>query len=179
VTYTQKAQSCAFSFAFDRNSKMDLTTILMLAVVAVLVLFMIRNNRKRKRDAAEMATKFIPGAEVMTSFGLYGTLVSVDETENTVVLETAPKNTVKLHRQSIARVVTPALEVKVTEKAVATSDAPAFGERDAAHKPASKPATKAPAKKPSAQSAAAKKPVAKPAAKSPTTKPAAKKPAAK
>lgn len=140
---------------------MDLTTILMLAVVAVLVLFMIRNNRKRKRDAAEMATKFVPGAVVMTSFGLYGTLVSIDEVENTVLLETSPKTTVKLHRQAISRVVTPAPEAKSSAKSAVSSEAPAFGERDADHKPSAKPATKKPA-------SSAAKTSAKPAAKKPS-----------
>lgn len=147
---------------------MDLTTILMLAVVAVLVLFMIRNNRKRKRDAAEMATKFVPGAEVMTSFGLYGTLVSVDEAENIVVLETSPKVTVKLHRQAIARVVTPAPEGKPAAQTVVSTDAPAFGERDSEHTPAAK---KPAAKKPSTTAGTTKKPAA---SKAPAKKPAAK-----
>lgn len=106
----------------------DPTTLLMLAVVAVLVLFMIRNNRKRKRDAAEMATKFLPGAEVMTTFGLYGTLVSIDEDANTVLLETSPKVTVKLHRQAISRVVTEAPAKKLTKKITSDSSSPEFGE---------------------------------------------------
>ena len=146
----------------------DPTTLLMLAVVAVLVLFMIRNNRKRKRDAAEMATKFVPGAEVMTSFGLYGTLLSVNEEENTVVLETSPKVSVKLHRQSIARVVTEAPAKKVASKVTESNEAPAFGERTTQAKPTAKSAAKP----------AAKKAPAKPAAKKPAAKPASK-PAAK
>ena len=143
----------------------DPTTLLMLAVVAVLVLFMIRNNRKRKRDAAEMATKFVPGAEVMTSFGLYGTLLSVNEEDNTVVLETSPKVSVKLHRQAIARVVNEAPAKKTAAKDPVSTEAPAFGERTTQ----AKPAAKKPAAKP-----AAKKPAAKPAAKKPASKPAAK-----
>jgi preprotein translocase subunit YajC len=150
---------------------MDLTTILMLAVVAVLVLFMIRNNRKRKRDAAELATKFVPGAEVMTSFGLYGTLISVDEADNTVILETSPKVTVKLHRQAVSRVVTEAKAAPAAKAdAVEPVGAPAFGERTVA-----KPAAKKPVAKKPASATADKKPATSSAAK----KPAAKKPAAK
>jgi preprotein translocase subunit YajC len=138
----------------------DPTTLLMLAVVAVLVVFMIRNNRKRKRDAAEMATKFVPGAEVMTSFGLYGTLLSVNEEENTVVLETSPKVSVKLHRQAIARVVTEAPAKKAAPKVSESNEAPAFGERTTQSKPAAKPAAKKAPAKPETN-----KPAAKPAAK--------------
>jgi preprotein translocase subunit YajC len=136
----------------------DPTTLLMLAVVVVLVLFMIRNNRKRKRDAAEMATKFVPGAEVMTSFGLYGTLLSVNEADNTVILETSPKVSVKLHRQAISRVVTEAPVKKSVSKNTDAQDAPAFGERATAAKPAVK---KPAAAKPAVKKPAAKKPAAK------------------
>ena len=155
---------------------MDPTLLLMLAVLAVLVFFMIRNNRKRKRDAEELATKFLPGAEVMTSFGLYGTLVSIDEAGNTVILETSPKVTVKLHRQAVVRVVT---EAPAAKAAPASTTAPAYGERTAAAKPAAKKPAAKPAAKPVAKTqSAAAKPAARTAAK-PAAKAAAKKPAAK
>ena len=40
----------------------DPFTIIMLAVLAVLIFFMFRNSRKRKRDAEELQNKFVPGA---------------------------------------------------------------------------------------------------------------------
>lgn len=76
-----------------------------MAVLAVLVFFMFRNGQKRKKDAAELQKKVVVGAHVMTTFGVYGTIKSIDEAENIVVLETSPKNTLKLHRQAVARVV--------------------------------------------------------------------------
>ncbi len=130
----------------------DPTMILMLAVLAVLVFFMIRNNRKRKRDAEQLATKFLPGAEVMTSFGLYGTIVSIDSVENVVVLEISPKVTMKLHRQAVSRVVKEAPAVKPAAKKAVVTGEPAFGERTVAKKPAAKkPAAKSPATKSSAK----------------------------
>jgi len=86
---------------------MDPFTVIMLAVLALLIFFMFRNGRKRQRDLQELQEKMVPGAEVMTSFGLYGTLVSVDEESNTVLVETSPGATVKLHRQALSRVVDP------------------------------------------------------------------------
>jgi preprotein translocase subunit YajC len=84
---------------------MDMTTVFMLAVLAVLVLFMMRNGRKRKRDAEELQAKVVAGAHVMTNFGVYGDIVSIDEAENKIVLQTSPGNTLTIHRQAVARVV--------------------------------------------------------------------------
>ena len=86
-------------------SKFDPTLLLMGGVLVVLVVFMIRNSRKRKRDAEEMMNKVRPGVEVMTNFGLYGKIKSIDDVENKVVLETSPGQTMTVHRQTIARVV--------------------------------------------------------------------------
>mgnify|MGYP003612285735 FL=1 len=99
---------------------MDLTTVFMLVVLAVLVVFMMRNGNKRKKDAAELQKKVVPGAHVMTNFGLYGDIVSIDEAENKVVIETSPKHTITVHRQAIGRVIEPA-------EAVAPSAGEALG----------------------------------------------------
>ncbi|WP_150309262.1 preprotein translocase subunit YajC [Planctomonas psychrotolerans] len=88
---------------------MDPFTLIMLAVLAMLIFFMFRNGRKRQRDLAALQEQMVPGAEVMTSFGLYGTLLSIDEEANTVLVETSPGVTLKLHRQALTRVVDPVL----------------------------------------------------------------------
>ena len=84
---------------------MDPLTIVMLAVLALLIFFMFRNSKKRKQSTAELQDKMVPGAEVMTNFGLFGTLVAIDEENNIAFLEIAPGTTVRLHRQTLARVV--------------------------------------------------------------------------
>ncbi|MBG6054285.1 preprotein translocase subunit YajC [Salinibacterium sp. CAN_S4] len=84
---------------------MDPLTIGMLAILAVLIFFMFRNSRKRKAQMEELRTQIVPGAEVMTNFGLYGTLVSIDETTKVAELEVAPGNIVRVHSQTIAKVV--------------------------------------------------------------------------
>ncbi|MDP3208881.1 MAG: preprotein translocase subunit YajC, partial [Rhodoglobus sp.] len=61
---------------------MDPLTIGMLAILAVLIFFMFRNSRKRKAQQEELQSKIQPGAEIMTNFGLFGTLKSVDELSN-------------------------------------------------------------------------------------------------
>jgi len=86
---------------------MDPLTLVMLAVLALLVFFMFRNGRKRQKDTLALQSKMVPGADVMTNFGLYGTIVAIDEEENKVALEIAPGTIVQIHRQTIARVVEP------------------------------------------------------------------------
>ncbi|TFD45187.1 preprotein translocase subunit YajC [Cryobacterium frigoriphilum] len=86
---------------------MDGLTLVMLAVLAMLVFFMFRNGRKRKKDQEALQATMVPGADVMTNFGLYGTIVSIDEEANKVALQIAPGTIVEIHRQTIARVVDP------------------------------------------------------------------------
>ncbi|MEQ1734912.1 MAG: preprotein translocase subunit YajC [Rhodoglobus sp.] len=132
---------------------MDPLTIGMLAILAVLIFFMFRNSRKRKAQQEELQSKIQPGAEIMTNFGLFGTLKSVDELSNVAEVETSPGNIVRVHRQTIAKVVTAdelnpdgprSVEeamaianreaeerdrVKLNEDTAITMDAPAYGER--------------------------------------------------
>lgn len=86
---------------------MDPLTIVMLAVLALLIFFMFRNSRKRQRDLAAMADRTQVGAKVMTNFGLFGTIVSMDEEENQVKIETSPGTILTVHRQTIAKIISP------------------------------------------------------------------------
>jgi preprotein translocase subunit YajC len=106
----------------------DPFTIIMLAVLAVLIFFMFRNSRKRQSEARELQSKVQAGAKVMTNFGVFGTILSIDEDENQVLLETSPGTVLTVHRQTIARVVEPVAAVAATEVASAESE-PEYGER--------------------------------------------------
>jgi preprotein translocase subunit YajC len=97
---------------------MSITSIIMLVVLAALIFFMFRNSRKRSRDQAALRDKMQPGAEIMTNFGLYGKLLSIDEEDNTALVETTPGTIVKVHRQALSRVVEPT-ESPVVEEAQA------------------------------------------------------------
>ena len=55
----------------------------------------------RPRDPVEV----VPGAKVMTNFGVFGTILSIDEEENQVQLESTPGTVLTVHRQTIARVI--------------------------------------------------------------------------
>lgn len=103
-------------------------------IIIVIVAFMFRNGRKRSRDAAAMTQGLRPGAEIMTSSGIFGTIVSMDEETNKIVLETHPGTNLTIHRQAIGKIVTPVAEdgTVVNGEPVVLDDAaadPEFGER--------------------------------------------------
>ncbi|WP_235940849.1 preprotein translocase subunit YajC [Paramicrobacterium fandaimingii] len=77
----------------------------MLAILAVLIFFMFRNSQKRKRDQQDLQSKVAPGAEVMTNFGLFGTILSIDEEDNKVELQAGADVVLTVHRQTITRVI--------------------------------------------------------------------------
>ncbi len=102
---------------------MDPLTIVMLGILALLIFFMFRNSRKRKAEQEMLQEKMVPGAEVMTNFGLFGTLVSVDDDSNVATIETSPGSTVRVHRQTLARVIEDEPTVDDTEGAAAEESA--------------------------------------------------------
>jgi preprotein translocase subunit YajC len=79
--------------------------VILIVIVVAFAAFMFYNSRKRKKQQGELATKMVPGARVMLSFGLYGTLLSVDDEKVTADVEIAPGTVVTVHRQTLSRVV--------------------------------------------------------------------------
>ncbi len=103
-------------------------------IILVIVLLMFRNGRKRQRDQAALTDGLKPGAEIMTTFGLFGTIESIDEQENRIVIRTSPTSQATIHRQAIGKVVTPVAEdgTRLDGAPVVLDDAaadPSFGER--------------------------------------------------
>ena len=84
-----------------------LLNIGLFALLAVVIIFMFRSSRKRRADAEKLQTQMVPGVEVMTQHGIYGTLVSVDDEKNEAIIETTPGTKLRVHRQTLARVVEP------------------------------------------------------------------------
>lgn len=81
-------------------------SIILVVVLGGLLIFMMWNSsRKRKAQQQEMATKLGPGAEVMTTFGVFGRVMSMDETENRVVIETTPGTQLAVHKQAVGKIV--------------------------------------------------------------------------
>jgi preprotein translocase subunit YajC len=126
-----------------------LLNIGLFALLAVVIIFMFRSSRKRRADAEKLQTQMAPGVEVMTQHGIYGTLVSLDEEKNEAIIETTPGTKLRVHRQTLARVVEPN-EVVTDEQELETeageitpAESPEYGERVEETKPKRAPRKKA------------------------------------
>ncbi|RAX17916.1 preprotein translocase subunit YajC [Pseudarthrobacter sp. AG30] len=93
-------------------------SILLFVMLGVFIFMMFRRNKKTQQQQAELQSKFAPGVEVMTSFGLFGRIVDIDEAENKVTLELSPGNLATVHRQAVTKVVEPAAELAAASPAV-------------------------------------------------------------
>ena len=86
---------------------MDPMTLLLFAMFAVLIFMMIRKQRKSKSAQEERRSKLAPGVEIMTNFGLFGKVLSIEEEENKLLLEISPGVTATVHRQTVAKIMDP------------------------------------------------------------------------
>ncbi len=86
---------------------MDPSLILIIVLVAVMAFFMFRSSRKRQQDAVKLQEQLVVGAEVMTQQGIFGTIVSIDREKNEAIIETTPGTKLRVHVQTLGRVVEP------------------------------------------------------------------------
>jgi preprotein translocase subunit YajC len=78
----------------------------LLPFVLILVAFyflIVRPARNRQKAALELQQRLAPGVEVMTTSGIYGTVVGVDDT--TIQLEIAPSTTVRVAKPAVGQVL--------------------------------------------------------------------------
>jgi preprotein translocase subunit YajC len=76
--------------------------------VAVLIIgFMIYTSRRNRKRQTDLRAQIVPGVDVMTNFGLFGKLLSIDEVTNVAEVETTPGTVIRVHRQTLSKVVTP------------------------------------------------------------------------
>ncbi|SDQ89745.1 preprotein translocase subunit YajC [Pseudarthrobacter chlorophenolicus] len=93
-------------------------SILLFVMLGVFIFMMFRRNKKTQQQQAELQSKFGPGVDVMTSFGLFGRIVDIDEAENKVTLELSPGNLATVHRQAVTKVMEPAVAPEADAPAV-------------------------------------------------------------
>jgi len=93
-------------------------TVIILIFAVLLIGFMIFSSRRNRKRAADLRQAIVPGVDVMTNFGLFGKLLSIDEATNVAEIETTPGTIVRVHRQTLSKVVTP------EELSPSTGDAP-------------------------------------------------------
>lgn len=84
---------------------MDPFLIIVVVALALFVFMQFRTAKKRRTEAAALQEKMVPGTEIMTNYGLYGTIISIDEDNNVATIETTPGTVLRIHRQSILKSV--------------------------------------------------------------------------
>ena len=84
---------------------MDPISLFMIAILGMLIYFMIRNSRKQRKTQEELQEKLKPGADVMTSFGLYAQLLELDDENNVATLDVGNGVLIKVHSQTLTKVV--------------------------------------------------------------------------
>ncbi len=75
----------------------------LLLIGAVFYLLIMRPARNRQKQQAQLIDSLRPGAEVMTTAGIFGTLVEILDDE--VVLQVAPGVELRMVKSAIARVI--------------------------------------------------------------------------
>src|SRR5215475_4978728 len=81
------------------------TLLIFIVPFALLFLFM-RNQQKRVRQQQALQQSAEVGDEVLTTAGIFGTIIDEDEDEGTVTVEIAPGTRIKMVRSGIARRLT-------------------------------------------------------------------------
>jgi len=82
----------------------NLATFLPLVLIVLVFWFLvIRPTRRRQQQMSSVQSSLGPGAQVMLSSGIFGTVVSV--ADESVRIEIAPGTTIKVARQAVVRVV--------------------------------------------------------------------------
>ncbi|GAA2852442.1 preprotein translocase subunit YajC [Streptosporangium fragile] len=87
------------------------SSLIMIALMVVVFYFLlIRPQRKRQQEQIQMQNSLTPGTRVMTTTGLFATVVAIDADD--VILEIAPGVETRWVKAAIGRVVTPVADVE-------------------------------------------------------------------
>jgi len=79
--------------------------LLLLLGMPVMLFLMMRSQRRKASQQQNLQRSAGIGSEIMTTAGIFGTIVDEDEDEGTIILEIAPGTQIKLIRGAISRVV--------------------------------------------------------------------------
>lgn len=77
----------------------------MIGLLVLMFWFTSRNRRRQQQKMKDQQSKMVPGTQVMTSYGLYGRVVSIDQEAVKAVLEISPGTQVTVHLQTLTTVV--------------------------------------------------------------------------
>lgn len=80
----------------------------LILIVAVFYLLVIRPSQNRKKKMAELISNVGPGTDIMTSSGIFGTVVS--STSEEIELSIAPGVVIRILPAAVSRVITPVID---------------------------------------------------------------------
>jgi len=75
--------------------------IMMIAIFAIMWLFMIRPQQKRQKEIRNFQNSLTEGTNVVTAGGIYGTVKKIDMEKNIVEVEISRGVTIRIDRSSV------------------------------------------------------------------------------
>ncbi len=121
---------------------MDPQSLFMFAAIGFLIVLMVMQSRKRKKQAEELANSLSVGVWVMLTSGIYGQIVAVNEDRISL---RAGESTLLVAKGAVMRTVDAPAEALVKKTVAAKAPAAKASSTKtatAAKKPAAKPAAK-------------------------------------
>jgi preprotein translocase subunit YajC len=88
--------------AASKSSGTSLLPIIVIVVLFMLV-YMTMTRRSRARQAAQRQTDIVPGTQIRTTSGMYGTVTSVVDNDD-VMVEVAPGVTIRMMKRAVVPV---------------------------------------------------------------------------
>ncbi|MCI6105069.1 MAG: preprotein translocase subunit YajC [Bacteroidales bacterium] len=85
----------------DHTTSMMPTLIMMVVLFAIIYFFMIRPQNKKQKEIQKFRNSLQVGQDIVTIGGIHGTIRSIDEASNTVMLEVATGVKIKFERSAI------------------------------------------------------------------------------
>jgi preprotein translocase subunit YajC len=83
---------------------------ILLGVLAVMILLLVQQNRKRKKDAENLLSALEVGSEVIMHSGIKGTITEIDGDD--LVIESTPKTKLRVVKQAVRGIAPKAAEGK-------------------------------------------------------------------
>ena len=102
---------------------MDAMTLLPILLIGVVFyLLIMRPARARQKKQAEMMAQLQPGTEIMTTAGVYGTIVSMNDEDAEIAI--APGVVIRVVKAAIGRVIEPEDALPDDDALPASEEAP-------------------------------------------------------
>jgi preprotein translocase subunit YajC len=77
----------------------------LILVFVVFYVLLIRPQQKKVKEHQQMLGQLKKNDEVMTSGGIYGKVVAINDRDNTVMVEVAPNVRIRIHRPQVSEIV--------------------------------------------------------------------------